>query len=384
MKTTIRILLFLVAMISASCNNKMGMTTVVNKDGSCYREVTFHLNDSAQLVSGRIDSSELFLHLDNNWKLVWMIEGEKTRHPFPMTRLQYDSIQNAISDPNKTVCSVVQVIAFSSWASAEEMGKHTKFTLNGGDITPKTELIRSFKWFYTDYTYKETYQKQIIKFKVPLEKYLSKDEIGYWYTGKPNLGNGMNGFELDDLMDGIKQKHSKWLCENWFELSYDAIIKNYSSITNAPVSRQHFIVTHDSLSYSFIKKNKDMTNILDNPTNQFYKEFFHTDAYSSILNNETIMKEAQAALIRVESLKALSVDYELVLPGKIINDGGGIVDNNAIRFKLSGERMIPTDFTITAQSRITNIWAFIVTAVVILLTLTTFFIRPKKRKSFRM
>ena len=109
MKTTIRILLFLVAMISASCNNKMGMTTVVNKDGSCYREVTFHLNDSAQLVSGRIDSSEHFLHLDNKWKLVWMIEGEKTRHPFPMTRLQYDSIQNAISDPNKTVCSVVQI-----------------------------------------------------------------------------------------------------------------------------------------------------------------------------------------------------------------------------------------------------------------------------------
>jgi hypothetical protein len=75
-------------------------------------------------------------------------------------------------------------------------------------------------------------------------------------------------------------------------------------------------------------------------------------------------------------MMAPMLDY--VMPGKVIDAGNGTVDGNVIHYKFSGERLIPHPYVITAVSRVTNVWAFIVTFLVILLAIGSFMYKRKR------
>lgn len=367
--------MLLVAVLLASCNNdRYGMVTVVNRDGSCRRELTFHL-DSAQLVSGKLDPQKTSVRLDSSWKLTWSLKGETARHAFPMTRAQYDSINSVISGKRGQMNDEVSVKASSSWNQAQDMGRNTILVLKGFKIVPQTKLTCTFKWFYTDYDYRETYPKRSVAFKIPLTKYLSRDEIGYWYAGRPDLGKGMSGYEQDDLMEGIKDKYSKWLSENFFEWSYEAIEKNYGAVAGAPVSKQQFMALHDSLSRFFAQKDDDVKDLKEDQVSHYYLEFFHSDAYAAVLNNDRMMAEQQKTIEDFVQLSNLTIDYQLRMPGEITNDGGGIVGKETIHYRLSGNRLLPGDYAIMARSRVTNVWAFALTGLVLALTVILLFVR---------
>ncbi len=66
---------------------------------------------------------------------------------------------------------------------------------------------------------------------------------------------------------------------------------------------------------------------------------------------------------------------EYMMPGKVIDAGNGVVEGNVVRYRFSGERLIPHPFEVTITSRVTNVWAFVVTALVILLAIGCLFYR---------
>jgi hypothetical protein len=67
------------------------------------------------------------------------------------------------------------------------------------------------------------------------------------------------------------------------------------------------------------------------------------------------------------------------MPGTVTDAGMGQYDGDVIHYRLGGERMIPGSYTITASSRVTNVWAFIVTCLVVLIAIGTFFFRRAKQ-----
>jgi hypothetical protein len=382
MRTNINLsLLVIFLFLMASCNRQeCQMCTTINEDGSCTRSVEFHAT-SAQLASGKLDTLGNVFRTSCNWKLSWHVKGEKNMHPFPMDKKSYDSIQTATDG---RISDTVVVCASNEWASVEEMGRQTCFNLDSTvTLKPRTELKRSFRWFYTYYSYREIYPQQKLYFKIPLLKFMSKDEIGYWFTGTPNLGQGLSGIELDDMMSGIKEKYSNWLTANYFESVYDLIVNNYQMVKKAPVNKQNFISLHDSLQRIFISKGFD---ILDaGSTNTALRKFFHSDAYSSLVNDDELTEKASKSSTIYMALLQFSVDYQLVMPGHILNSGNGIVsrsdvgqNHEIITYRLTGERLIPGDYVIAAESRVTNIWAFIVLGIIVLIAL--FCISYKARK----
>lgn len=83
---------------------------------------------------------------------------------------------------------------------------------------------------------------------------------------------GMSGYEIDNLIDDIKDKYSKWLDDNLFEMSYEAILSNYSSVVQAPVSKSEFVELHDSLSHFFSNNNVKMID--EGQITDFIRSFF--------------------------------------------------------------------------------------------------------------
>jgi hypothetical protein len=65
------------------------------------------------------------------------------------------------------------------------------------------------------------------------------------------------------------------------------------------------------------------------------------------------------------------------MPGKVTDPGNGTYCDGVITYTLSGDRLIPADYTITATSRQTNTWAYVVTAIVILLAIGSWVWRRK-------
>ncbi|MBR4215151.1 MAG: hypothetical protein IKR94_07510, partial [Bacteroidales bacterium] len=100
------------------------------------------------------------------------------------------------------------------------------------------------------------------------------------------------------------------------------------------------------------------------------QEFFNSNAYDIFFNYETeIGKGFLNQITPLISFSNLSVPYTLTMPGKVINIGNGIYSDGIISYTLSGERLIPNDYTITATSQQTNIWAYVLTVIIIILAI---------------
>jgi len=67
------------------------------------------------------------------------------------------------------------------------------------------------------------------------------------------------------------------------------------------------------------------------------------------------------------------------LPGDIIQANNAVVDGETLTWKLTPQRLIPDDYILEAQSRKANIWAFILTGLIVIIALGSFIWKPWKR-----
>jgi hypothetical protein len=100
---------------------------------------------------------------------------------------------------------------------------------------------------------------------------------------------------------------------------------------------------------------------------------FQSDAYQQFLQTY------EGGFKQYEQLLSFGTNYDLQMPGTVIDAGMGQYDGDVIHYRLGGERMIPGDYTITATSRVTNVWAFVVTILVVLLAVGSLFYRRAMR-----
>ena len=181
MKTNrILTLVAVAALLLTSCSNdNERMLTIVNEDGTCSREMTFHPAKEHVMapLSEPINANGMIFR--SGWERTWSVVGDSVRHACPMTQQQSDSLdENAkILMHTRQEYSSVNQMCDSLNRVAQELFKDT------------ATLEKHFKWFYTDYVYKETLSIAVINqaFLIPLDRFVSADTASYWFTGEPNL-----------------------------------------------------------------------------------------------------------------------------------------------------------------------------------------------------
>jgi hypothetical protein len=255
------------------------------------------------------------------------------------------------------------------------MCKETPLQLNGMRLKSKAKVEKHFRWFYTEYTFTETFNCVGDTFKIAPTNYADKDIVSYWFTGQPNLVEGLSGAEASQKISEMEPFVSKWLNDNFYQVSFDFIVNHYDSISNPPVSRERFIELHDSLA-NYVLGHKD---ILEMEAEEALRSFFHSDAYAIFFNEETPCgKELYEEISNHLNIFWFNVQYTLTMPGRVVDAGTGEVRDGVVYYPLNGERLIPHDYVITATSHVTNLWAYIVTLLIILLAIGSFFYRRKK------
>lgn len=361
----------LILLLLASCKKDGQMLTVINEDGTCVRELTKHVSPRDLIDSDIYPDNGKETKMED-WEQTWSLMGEDTRYPMPMTQEQYDSIQRNYH--GEYVPEMVLKHYKRVFPSVEDMSNN--LPINNSMLKVEGSLKKHFKWFYTDIEFNETYayntNDSTFYFPIPLDRFISADSASYWFTGQPDLSQKRSGAELKELLDEIEGKVSKWINANLFAEMYDYVyIENYDKIKNSPVSKERFIALRDTLAMTPAILNQQPYNngkTIMNVINDYFKSDAITSAiclYDSIDTHYT--KHGQ--------IMELFLDYDLVMPGKVRDAGMGLYDGEVIHYKLTGDRLIPGSYTITATSRVTNIWAFVVTLLVIAIAVGSFFYR---------
>lgn len=314
------------------------MCTIVNKDGTCTREINLK------------DDSPKSIALSDDW----------TRTP--------DATDTARATYSRT------------FANAEQMSQDMPLLLNGKPLQSTATFEKKFRWFYTEYTFTEEFASLGGDFQLPPTDFATADEVGYWFTGQPNLTNGMNGAEAAELLTNIGEKMDSWLSANLFYSGFDYICDNYDQVKNPPVSREEFASLRDSLIrfrdslVAFARPDDSIANLARPATSEqsyygiVFEKFFGSKAFDKFFNKKDETSCYSGLNEQVEPLmhfSALSVPYTLSMPGKVIDCGTGICQNGTVIYPLTGERMIPHSYTISATSRVKHTWAYIVMVLIV-------------------
>jgi hypothetical protein len=202
---------------------------------------------------------------------------------------------------------------------------------------------------------------------------MSKEEAQFWFTGKPNLLQGMNGVEIREYMGNLEDKYNKWFMQNSWDDEYKVLINNYDQIVRKPVSKKRLSLMRDTIFNSISE------NLPDIKMEKNLNKYFKTDVFSELWKNDNSpMKKYEKNFNNQEFVQyfGISFNYKLILPGKIIQSYNATVQGDTLSWRLTAYRMIPADYVIEAQSRKANIWAFMLTGIIIIIAVGSFFWKP--------
>jgi hypothetical protein len=349
-----------------SCNKSQDMLTVVHGDGSITREFSarYQIEKMNELGIRGTDNnadSPFPVEVDSTWTEFWSCGNQVFRSQKSMDSLIR---QNAGRD------FVYFHIVRKDFASAEDLALnfHLKKSHPWANVKVDYRLDRKFRWFYTDYIYRETYPKLNVKFTYPLDKFMSKNEADYWFSGTPNLTAKLTGMEARDYLGGLENKCDKWLRKNLWSDQFDLIVRNYGSLKNKPISKERLILLKDSIFASAPNREQEADIILN--------AYFKTTVFSEL------QKQAGNAIDSLAEAKYGALwqifEYKLCMPGEILRSNSDFEAKDTLTWNMQGLKFLTRDYVVEAESRKTNVWAFVLTGLIIVVAIGSFFFRKNR------
>ena len=268
------------------------------------------------------------------------------------------------------VQDTLRVTACRDFSSPDEMAEAMPLQVAGHQVRSKAKLEKRFRWFYTDYIYTETFESIAPTFDIPLTNYMEKDMAGYWLTGTPDVMKGYSGLEMKDYLDRMEDAFFHFVNANIMNDLMDVLAEHYDNIPKAPVSKEEFLERKSELIAQADKMSVDGLNF---DYEKLLAETFKTEVYSQALKADTVITEAweQRQDIYV-SLLMLDVDYQLTMPGgiiEILKCGDGVFRDGELHYRLNGMRLLAPCYTIRATSSGKNNWALCLSLAIVLLAI---------------
>ena len=351
---------FMAALLS-SCQGDIEMMTIVNEDGSCMREIVVAA-DRSLLTTGKYDNDDpRVVRIEGGWELYWGYKGDNSRFPIPMSVEKYDSISREVG-PSRAVKDTVCVYARKEYASVEDMCAGSPMFFVDEQAGADGSLDKEFRWFYTDYVFTEKFSSVADYFKVPVTDFMSEEEALYWFSGTPDLYAGKPTWRYYEFLEDLKEKADRWVFANVYYKLLSGIADRYDMVVEPPVSKDEFIAQLGDVVKQLASC--DTYKLEYSTARSIVSSHFGSDAYSPFINEDEWKKdEILSTTAAFDYLFLFYYNESIVMPGRVIDDGGGIYKDGVVTFKVDAGRFLLKDYEIRVVSRIVNVWAFIVTAV---------------------
>ncbi len=311
------------------CKKEYKTITKINPDGTCER--TFIITTGSQ----NTDYSVLPLPYDSTWKPNW-VQDTASKGDFILTAKKYfknyDDLSGLYEKINDTNMMKVNL-----------------------------KIEKRFKWFYTYYNYDEKYNVFNLFNKVPISKYLTQKELENYLSGKKD--------------EAVNEKVKKWEERNYIEDFIDAYMKAAVKL-NDPSLTEQIIKDKKEELFKMLSGSKGDTDSLVMELNSFYK----TKANYRL--KDVIDKDIKSVTKKIERMGDADGNYlnSVSMPGLIISTNADKIEGNKASWEFESRRFTIRDFEMKAESRVMNVWAVTLSAVIVFLILTSLLIPVFKRR----
>ena len=334
----ISIVATIAVLMITSCDKNVTMFTEINRDGSCTRQIT--------------TKDDCYLD-DESWEMV-----------APQDSSDHET-----------------VILRRSFSDVVEMASNPILSVNDEPVRSDASLSISFKWFYTDYKFTETFLNWKDHSDIKITDFVSQDEADFMLTGYPNLVDGLTGGEMVDVLDKLQEKMELWEYSVLTNCQLELIRNHYADIANPPVDKATFVSLRDSIIRFGNENDYDPTGVIKD----LLKDYFKSDAYDIFFTKsrkpadfaEEYEAEGNSIIESTIGIMLIKAPYYLKMPGRVTDAGRGTVTDGVIKYRFEGNFLASNDYTITATSRAVNYWAFILSGLVVLLALASLLYRKK-------
>ncbi len=338
------ILIVLTGCLATACSSTcFQVDTRINKDGSTSRTV-YAKADSAFLAGDRSHNPFLF-----------PLEGWNVEKPDSGMTYEFFGQDQPNIRASRTVSSIDQFSA----------GIHSQNPM----AAPRESVQKRFRWFYTYYTYTGIFSGIADKGPVPIDQYLTQEQQNLWFQGDMTSVQGMNGVELKDALDGIEEKFQKWYSISLFEVSYEVV---QTIAREAPDKALSTRLT--ALKDSIYRAHRGEEDFTPEQVCTYLDDYLHTDYFKKLYQEK---KEQTEALFdekcRITQLFDYLINYRMTLPGQVLSANTPLMEGDAVVWKVNAFRLMAGDYTLTAESRTSNTWAFAVTLLILLVAIISFY-----------
>lgn len=336
MKSILNILLLVALIIGLSaCGHNVSMETTVYEDGSLDKTIVMEVEDTTRNFLG--------IGSEGGWNMT--------------TRLMDDSAKKKSEAKKKW-----NVTYQKRFASSEEANTEL--------ATPSDTLFRvsstfdkKFRWFYTYLYYADTY-KAINRMELPPDDYIVREDYAF-IDRLPAEGQTVSKADSFYLSELNKRIFDMYGLRAIYEAYYDLDVKliKESGLENRWIDtlNKHkeglyaLLVKQQDLPDNFIYKTMDSLGIpfpFDKMENRYNELYRQTDAKTNFISHASEGKYA----------------HVINMPWTVVRTNADSISGNRLQWNPPSVKFLLKDYTMYAEARRVNFWAFGVSALVLFFT----------------
>jgi hypothetical protein len=334
-----RNIFFIVLLGIFSCNEpKTVITDIVHPDGSVTRKIEIKNSER------KFELSNVQVPFDSSWKISDSIEiGEKG-----------DTVW--VKRAEKLFANVEQIndTYLRDSSANKAIKRHVEFS-------------KKFRWFNTEYRFAEAVDKKM-RWGYPVTDFLTREELDFFYS--PDFitnakKTGADSLKYKALADTINKKTDKWFWKN----AASEWIGFFSELTKESGDSE--------ISFETLKKREsDFVKILERTDKTF------DSLWAKGLIQKEFLGEQGSAKYRKEADSALNLttgnvivsfkDYNqrIIMPGRLIGTNGFQDSVHLLLWPVKSDYFLTEPYQMWAESKTTNIWAWIITGIFLLFVLS--------------
>jgi hypothetical protein len=311
-------IIVLVLLTASGCKKDKKTTTKINSDGSCVRTV---------VVNPVSDTSSSFpVPTDKSWEA--RLEGDTEKVYIASKR--FDDVNQMNNE----------------YKRAEKVGIDLKFE-------------KKFRWFFTYFSYQETYKPCFQIQRIPIRAFLTKEEYAQCEDG--------------DTSKALKKRMDEFLMANIFEEFYRQLIDSVESLHDPSLPVSIFIAKKQEIDFHKMEHNtKDIVKYLERILGLKLKGKLERQIDGITKSIDT----------KVQFMINAGGDYvnEVVMPGIVLNTNANTVEGNTVVWHFNEDKFTFISYTMNVESRIANLWATYATGGVLIVIIALLMLPRLKRK----
>lgn len=341
-------------MLMFSCDKyETKVKNVVHKDGSVTRTVEMKKTSKEDF-----NPEEYLVPVDSTWKIEYSLEiGEAADTTW-------------ILSAEKEFESVDQINA--------------EYKADSGDnksLKRHAEFHKKYRWFYTEYRYEEIVES-IMDLDLEPDSFMSPEEIKCFYLPQSiakNIKSGSDSLKYKELDELIEKNMEAWfwsaLVKQWVLNLHSLASENSNYSLSLPE-----LQSNEEQFLFYLEKYADQDDYLPDSVVKFVMGQDFIDDFDVEIDSAFMMLESSFETY----MDANHYELEVCMPGKLTESNGYIItneeltENRNLLWSVSADYYFTQDYIMWAESRINNIYAWIISAVFVFFTALGLLRRKRK------